>query len=155
MKKNRIVNKVIDRISYRGQRDINLKETSDNISKYMKMSDTEFIMEYTEVCSRYEHKKLIFIVSSITIIIPVIMNIWKSFYGFLMKVLASKNIAVADIQHLAIILLLIIILVISIVILLILYDMAKNIYALNRKKIFLNQIRDMRKIARSDKGKGA
>lgn len=148
--KKRIFNKVIDRISYSGRRKRSLKETNESMSKYMKMSDAEFIMDYTEVCSRYEHKKLIFIVLSVA----VIMNIW-SFYDFLINVMTSKSIIAADIKNLAIILALIIMLVIMAVVILIFYDTVKTIYALNRKRIFLNQIRDMRKIARSDKGKGA
>lgn len=153
--KKRIFNKVIDRISYSGRRKRSLKETNENMSKYMKMSDAEFIMDYTEVCSRYEHKKLVFIVLSAAVTISVIMNIWKSSYDFLINVMTLKSIIAADIKNLAIILFLIIMLVIMAVVILILYDMVKTIYALNRKRIFLNQIRDMRKIARSDKGKGA
>lgn len=153
--KKMIFNKVIDRISYSGRRKRNLKETNESMSKYMKMSDAEFIMDYTEVCSRYEHKKLIFIVLSTAVTISVIMNIWKSFYGFLINVITSKSIIAADIKNLAIILFLIIMLVIMAVVILIFYDTVKTIYALNRKRIFLNQIRDMRKIAISDKGKGA
>ena len=49
MKKDKLINKIIYRLSYSGRRERNLKETSDNISKYMNMSDDEFIMEYTEV----------------------------------------------------------------------------------------------------------
>ena len=85
MKKDKLINKIIYRLSYSGRRERNLKETSDNISKYMNMSDDEFIMEYTEVCSRYEHKKLILTVISIGLIISMISNIWKYFYEFLMK----------------------------------------------------------------------
>ena len=80
MKKDKLINKIIYRLSYSGRRERNLKETSDNISKYMNMSDDEFIMEYTEVCSRYEHKKLILTVISIGLIISMISNIWKYFY---------------------------------------------------------------------------
>ena len=69
MKKDQLINKIIYRLSYSGRRERNLKETSDNISKYLKMSDNEFVMEYTETRSRYEHKKLIFTFISIGLII--------------------------------------------------------------------------------------
>ena len=141
MKKDKLINKIIYRLSYSGRRERNLKETSDNISKYMNMSDDEFIMEYTEVCSRYEHKKLIFTVISIGLIIS---NIWKYFYEFLMKIFTSKNIAVVDVKNQAIVLSLIIILMISLVALFITYNMVKTIYVLNKKKILLNQIKNMR-----------
>lgn len=145
MKKDKLINKIIYRLSYSGRRERNLKETSDNISKCMKMSDNEFVMEYTEVCSRYEHKKLIFTVISIGLIISIITNIWKYFYQFLIILVTSKNIAVVDVKNQAIVLSLIIILMISLVALFILYNMVKVIYVLNKKKIFLNQIKDMRK----------
>lgn len=145
MKKDKLINKIIYRLSYSGRRERNLKETSDNISKCMKMSDNEFVMEYTEVCSRYEHKKLIFTVISIGLIISIITNIWKYFYQFLIILFTSKNIAVVDVKNQAIVLSLIIILMISLVAIFITYNMVKTIYVLNKKKIFLNQIKDMRK----------
>lgn len=144
MKKDKLINKIIYRLSYSGRRERNLKETSDNISKYMNMSDNEFIMEYTEVCSRYEHKKLILTVISIGLIISMISNIWKYFYEFLMKIFTSKSIAVVDVKNQAIVLSLIIILMISLVVLFITYNMVKTIYVLNKKKILLNQVKDMR-----------
>ncbi len=144
MKKDKLINKIIYRLSYSGRRERNLKETSDNISKYLKMSDNEFVMEYTETRSRYEHKKLIFTVISIGLIISIIANIWKYFYQFLIILFTSKNIAVVDVKNQVIVVSLVIILMISLVALFILYNMVKAIYVLNKKKIFLNQIKDMR-----------
>ena len=144
MKKDKLINKIIYRLSYSGRRERNLKETSDNISKYLKMSDNEFVMEYTEVCSRYEHKKLIFTVISIGLIISIITNIWKYFYQFLIILFTSKNIAVVDVKNQVFVVSVVIILMISLVALFILYNMVKAIYVLNKKKIFLNQIKDMR-----------
>ena len=144
MKKN-MLNKLIDKISYRGRRKRNLKETNENIKKYLKMSNSEFIMDYTEIFSRYEHKKLIFTAFLIGIIISIIMNAWKYFYEFIFMLLTSESIVVVDLKNQAFILSLSIMLIISIVVIIILYDMVKNIYLLNRKKIFLEQIKDMRK----------
>ena len=144
MKKN-MLNKLIDKISYRGRRKRNLKETNENIKKYLKMSNSEFIMDYTEICSRYEHKKLIFTAFLIGIIISIIMNAWKYSYEFIFMLLTSESIVVVDLKNQAFILSLSIMLIISIVVIIILYDMVKNIYLLNRKKIFLEQIKDMRK----------
>lgn len=144
MKINKILNKIVDKISYRGRRKRNLKETIKNIDKYMKMSNSEFIMDYTEICSRYEHKKLIFTTILIGIIISIIMNIWKYFYEFLIKIFTSNNIVVVGVKQQAIFLSSFILLVISVIAILILYNMVKTIYLLNKKKIFLNQIKDMR-----------
>ena len=73
-----------------------------------------------------------------------ISNIWKYFYEFLMKIFTSKSIAVVDVKNQAIVLSLIIILMISLVALFITYNMVKTIYVLNKKKILLNQVKDMR-----------
>ncbi|MBS5600517.1 MAG: hypothetical protein KHX41_16785, partial [Coprobacillus cateniformis] len=64
---------------------------------------------------------------------------------FLMKIFTSKSIAVVDVKNQAIVLSLIIILMISLVALFITYNMVKTIYVLNKKKILLNQVEDMRK----------
>ena len=73
------------------------------------------------------------------------MNAWKYFYEFIFMLLTSESIVVVDLKNQAFILSLSIMLIISIVVIIILYDMVKNIYLLNRKKIFLEQIKDMRK----------
>lgn len=112
MKKN-MLNKLIDKISYRGRRKRNLKETNENIKKYLKMSNSEFIMDYTEICSRYEHKKLIFTAFLIGIIISIIMNAWKYFYEFIFMLLTSESIVVVDLKNQAFILSLSIMLIIS------------------------------------------
>ena len=62
-----------------------------------------------------------------------------------MKIFTSKSIAVVDVKNQAIVLSLIIILMISLVVLFITYNMVKTIYVLNKKKILLNQVEDMRK----------
>ena len=61
-----------------------------------------------------------------------------------MKIFTSKSIAVVDVKNQAIVLSLIIILMISLVVLFITYNMVKTIYVLNKKKILLNQVKDMR-----------
>ena len=61
-----------------------------------------------------------------------------------MKIFTSKSIAVVDVKNQAIVLSLIIILMISLVALFITYNMVKTIYVLNKKKILLNQVKDMR-----------
>ena len=61
-----------------------------------------------------------------------------------MKIFTSKSIAVVDVKNQAIVLSLIIILMISSVALFITYNMVKTIYVLNKKKILLNQVKDMR-----------
>lgn len=138
-------NLLVNRISYQARRKKNQCEAIKEIDKYMKMTNAEFIMDYTEICSRYEHKKLIFIVFLIGIVISIIMSIDKYFYEFLFALFTTENIAVENIKKQAFILVLSIIFIISLVVTIILYDMVKSIYLLNRKKIFLDQIKDMRK----------
>lgn len=145
MKKDGVVYKLIDRISYRGCRKRNLKETVEIIDKYMKMSDEEFIMDYTEICSKYEHKKLVFFAILIGVVISIIMNVWKSFFKFLIEIFTSKSAVVIEVKNQAVILSIIIILLISIIVIVILYDMVKTLYVLNKKQIILNQVKDMRK----------
>lgn len=75
----------------------------------MKMSDAEFIMNYTDVYSKYEYKKLMFITISIGMMISMIMNIWNCFFDFLVSMFISKNAFIVNIKDQAIVLSLIVI----------------------------------------------
>lgn len=141
----KIINKIIDTISYDSRRKRSLEKTKKYIDEYMEMSDEEFMMDYIEVCSRYEHKKLTFTAIFIGIMISIIMNTWTYFYDFLVKLMVTENSVVKNVINQVTVFALIIMLLIFIVTIWILYDMAKTLYMLNKRKIFLDEIKDMRK----------
>ena len=139
---------MIEKISYRSRRNKCLKQTQENIDKYMKISDVEFIMEYTEVCSRYERKKLMFTAFSVGLIISLIMIAWKYNYDSLFIILSSEINIIGDVKKHVIILSIFSVLPLFII-LIILCDISRNIFLLNKKKIFLNQLKEIRENAKN------
>ena len=108
----------------------------------MKISDVEFIMEYTEVSSRYERKKLMFTAFSVGLIISLIMIAWKYNYDSLFVILSSEINIIGDVKKHVIILSIFSVLPLFII-LIILCNISRNIFLLNKKKIFLNQLKEI------------
>ena len=137
--------KTTEKISYRYRRSKKIVETDEKVKKYMNMSEVEFLMDYTEVHSRYEHKKLMFTVIFISILLSIVMESWNYFYTFLYRLLTSNDPAITNMVDVAMILSMIIMLSIIIVIGLVIFDMTRTLYKLNYEKVFLEEIKGMRK----------
>lgn len=81
----------IYRISYEYK---NKKDLSNFIQKkeiYLSMTDDEFLMKYIELSTRCERKKYILSTLSITLIISLLLDVWKNTFSAIGKLLITEN----------------------------------------------------------------
>ncbi len=142
--KNKFVNKIKDILLYKRRQEKKLREINIKIYKYLNETDDEFLLDYTDVNSRYKHKKFILLLYSLTALL-IIRDSWNYFYTFLYKLLTSNDPTITNMVDVAMILSMIIMLSIIIVIVLIFFDMTRTVYKLNREQIILNEIKEKRK----------
>lgn len=122
-------------ITYRGRREKHILQYNKDYEKYTSMPENEFSMEYIEVCSMYEHKKLIFSVVFLTVITFVIANVGN--LGELafaavdlineQSIMNESNIELVRFFPLFIIIMTVIVAIWTV------YSLSRNIYMLNKK----------------------
>lgn len=108
------------------------------------MTDDEFLMIYVEICSLYERKKMMFNVIFVGIIVS-IMDVWKYCFDFLQKIIVSKNEIVIGIANEAKIFITIFTGIIIGMAFVVIFIMIRRIYKLNKEKIFIEEIKKLRK----------
>ncbi|WP_071441743.1 hypothetical protein [Traorella massiliensis] len=140
--------KLLDWISYTKRKDKQMVIMIEKKEKYLAMSDDEFLFEYTRIGARYEHKKFVLSVIIVTTLITIIMDIWGRLYDFIFRLLMLGNVknVEEDMIKVAEILVVAIMFIILIVGVLIIHDLIKNMYLLTKEKIFIEEIKELRKV---------
>lgn len=118
------------------------------LEKYLVMPDDEFIMDYVDITSRYEHKKILLSTISVALITSVFMGIWKYVFDIISKFLAMQyTVKSNDIMIKAGIYVSITLgAIIFIFALLVLIDLLSTINKLFKKKIFLEEVQTIRRL---------
>ena len=140
---NIILEKFIEIISYSGRRKKNLVSYHKEYNRYMAMADDEFDTEYIETVAAYEHKKLMITIVFIVLVISAVTNIWSSFFELLTKLLISgqtENRLVQAAEYLS----WFIIILTFIFAAMIVYSLSNSLYKLNKSKILLEKVNDVR-----------
>lgn len=74
-------------LSYSARREKKLNEFMKQMNLYKTMDEEELKFEYVNVKTDYEHKKGIFSLFVITIMLSILANVWKYIYIFMQKAL--------------------------------------------------------------------
>lgn len=139
--------KLLDWISYTKRKDKQISHMIEKKEKYLAMSNDEFLFEYTRICAKYEHKKFVLSVIVIATLITIIMDIWRRLYDFIFRLLMFENVSNAeDMIKVAELLVVVVMFLILIVGVLIIYDLIKNLYLLTKEKVFIEEIKELRKV---------
>lgn len=112
------------------------------------MTDEQLTFEYINTKTKYEYKKNVFTLFLITIVLSVIMNVWKYFFNFLNKALQFASMYqenVIDVMKIGFIIAIIIVLSIKMVILMILLVSIRQLYLLYKYLLLIKEIRGLGK----------
>ena len=139
--------KVLDFFSYTKRKNKQITIMVEKKNKYLSMSNDEFLFEYTNIEARYTHKKFILSVIVIAAVVTIINESWTRLYDFIIRLLMINNVGYIenDMIKVAEILVLIMMLFILFLGLLIIYKLLKSLYFLTKEKIFVEEIKEMRK----------
>ena len=74
---NNFLNNVFKYISYDERRKKNLEDVTKKSKQYMEMTKYEFIMEYTNIVAKFEHKRTMFSLVIVTIFLTMVTGCWK------------------------------------------------------------------------------
>lgn len=136
--------KFIDRISYKTNYDKKLNKFHEKYEKYIAMPNEEFIMRYTDIVSMYEHKKMMITVIFITLVLSIVMDIWKFIGDILIKVLIFANANDRDFVQLTKLLSCFIIVLTLIAAILLIFYLSKSLRMLSKEKIVMEELKLVR-----------
>ena len=134
--------------SFQERKKRDLIQYKKEISRLHDMEIDAIDMEYINVKSEYEHKKNIFAVFMLSILISALMGVWKYFYIFMEKTIrfnASYQGSETETAKVAFILSVIIVTFITIMFLIILIIYMKRMHRLYKNLMMLEEERDRRK----------
>lgn len=144
---NNIGNKIktlIMSLSFQERRKKEYAWYSKEIDRLREMPEKEFIFEYSSTKAKYEHKKNLFSVLMMSIIISVLMGVWKYFFAFSEKLIAwatSNPDGGVEAAKIVFTCLLVLMLSLMILVFAILMMQLKNLYKMNRYLTILEEIR--------------
>lgn len=124
-----------------------LKEYRQEIEKLKNLTEDEIDLLYINLKSKYEHKKNILSIFLLTIVISVIMEVWKYFYGFIesfIKYTSLKQGADVETAKIVFVVMTIMIVLIIIVFLGMLVMHTKKMKSVYKDLIMVEEIRNKR-----------
>lgn len=136
---------IINKISYEERRKKELESVQFKLNKYINMSNDEFLMEYTNIISRFEYKRNMFSLVVVTVFLTTITGCWKYFFDIFNSLFLIDSSELNGLKEQALMFIIIIFLLIIVVLIFSLVKMALNLNRLNREKILIEQIEKIRK----------
>lgn len=77
---------LIYRISYEYKNKKDLSNFIQKKQKYLSMTNDEFLIKYIDISSKYEQKKMMLSILSITLVISILLGLWRDTFRFISKV---------------------------------------------------------------------
>lgn len=145
---NNRLRKVWNYISYREIRKRELDRYLQSKTKYQEMSLDEFEMEYIDLKTRYERKKLFISILMITVALSIIMNMWAELYEVAKNVVVlvfEKRTLTSEEAQVALYLWLIIVSLITLVILVMLISTINDTYKIYKNILIMDLVGEERK----------
>lgn len=96
------------------------------------MNDDNFLFEYINISAKHKHKRFILTVITITILIAIIMDIWRKLYDFIFSLPLSKKVMQSLIVGILIICLLIV------------YGFIRSLYRVTKDKVLIDEVKILR-----------
>ena len=141
---NNFLNNVFKYISYDERRKKNLEDVTKKSKQYMKMTKYEFIMEYTNIVAKFEHKRTMFSLVIVTIFLTMVTGCWKYFFDIFNVLIVTNSALFSGYREQAIIFVILVFILILIVLIFSLMKMAFNLNRLNKEKILIEQVEKIR-----------
>lgn len=141
---NNFLNNVLKYISYDERRKKNLEDVTKKSKQYMKMTKYEFIMEYTNIVAKFEHKRTMFSLVIVTIFLTMVTGCWKYFFDIFNALIVTNSALFSGYREQAIIFVILVFILILIVLIFSLMKMAFNLNRLNKEKILIEQVEKIR-----------
>ena len=141
---NNFLNNVFKYISYDERRKKNLEDVTKKSKQYMEMTKYEFIMEYTNIVAKFEHKRTMFSLVIVTIFLTMVTGCWKYFFDIFNSLIVTNSALFSGYREQAIIFVILVFILILIVLIFSLMKMAFNLNRLNKEKILIEQVEKIR-----------
>lgn len=139
-----LLDQIYNKLSYRSRKQKSLLLFNTKLEKYKSMPENEFTMEYIETNARYEHKKFMLTVVTISFIISFLMDAWKFFYNILFQLFVTNVSDSALNAQLAEILVITIFILIVITAFSILFYLTQDLNKLSKQRIFLKEVKEIK-----------
>lgn len=132
-----LIYKLANKYSYRSRKKRKINDLEKEVNTYMNMPDTEFLLECIETKSRYSHKKFMF---TFIFVIIIFLLMWLNGMFFRLSQLHLSS------EYLKTTVYLIITIMASIIFgaALFIWDMAKMLFKLNKKRFLLEELQKIR-----------
>ena len=124
--------KLLDFMSYTNRKNKQTTRLIEKKKNYLSMNDDDFLFEYINISAKHKHKRFILTVITITILIAIIMDIWRKLYDFIFSLPLSKKVMQSLIVGILIICLLIV------------YGFIRSLYRVTKEKVLIDEIKALR-----------
>lgn len=131
----------INTLSYAEREKKKVQKYNEKVHRYTMMSDAELEMNYINISARYEHRKMVLLTVIGTLVISIIMDMWKYFFKMvrgLIILLYDSNGDTEAIARLSLIVTLIIAVTVFVIILLVVLDLFKGMKTAITEKLFID-----------------
>lgn len=137
------IKRMLIRISYDYRRQKKVEAYMQMKEKYASMGKDELTVEYVETTAAIDHQKLILKVIIILFIFSNLMNFWGGLFDGVLYILSDNLIETKEVSAVTIRVAFAVMMAIIFAICFVLYDLLKTIDWLNRKRLYLEEIREV------------
>lgn len=132
----------IEKISYREREKRKLKLYQIKREKYINISADELEMNYIQILSRYENKKITLLAVMSTIFISILSNVWKYFFQMIKELMVyiCKNAGNAEPAKTAILVTVALAAVLLCIMIIIIISFLYNMRIITEEKIIIERI---------------
>lgn len=131
-----------EKISHRERQKRKLKLYQIKKEKYINMSADELEMNYIQILSRYENKKITLLAVMSTIFISILSNVWKYFFKMIKEIMVyiSKNTGNVEPAKMAILLTATLAAVLLCIMIIIIISFLYSMRSITEEKIIIERI---------------
>lgn len=143
-KLNKKIKRIIVYYSLQEKKKRELRLYKDKVKAFKEMEADKIDLEYINLKSEYEHRKVVLSIFMVSIIISVVMNIWKYFYEFVEKAIyyaSSGQANKADEAYVVFAIFSIIIGFITVVVIVALIMYVRKMYQISKELIIVEELR--------------
>lgn len=144
---SRKIKRCVMSFSFQERKERELMRYRQEVARLKGMDDDELDLQYINLKSQYEHKKNVLSIFVLTIIISVLMDVWKYFYDFIEKIMQFVTLKQGnDIETAEVVfaITVIIIIVIIVLIFIMLVSHMRKMHQVYRNLMVVEEIRNKR-----------
>ena len=137
----------IKSISFAERNKRKVAQYKEKVQMYMDMDTEEFDMNYINVLSNYEHKKMVLVAIVGALIISIITDIWKHFFDVveqLVVLLYADSASAEEIAKVSLPITLVVAFLVFFLLAVIILDLSNGMKKLIAEKIFFENLREIK-----------